>query len=438
MRRMWKVTWLDRIGNVDETDGSLDDTTGQRGGRPPMTFLAPEVAGGGTAVNKSGYSATVICGSTASGDPFPPHFQLKTLAQTVVGQRLSINWFAHAKDVLGTFGFKKRTVCACTFGMNERAGMNDVELDKFIKYSILPLYPDIHDYPGKRVLMKLDSGPGHLNVEMLADLRLQGLYIVPGVPNTTHKTQETYQNYGLYKSVVRANLRKLSQTRFDLQLSLGITDLPLLVFGGTCPMTGLELQDAFSKAFSIRRNLSCWRKCGAVPLTRAPLFTGEIRTEVPVGAAAVASGIQDDDDEGIAQLKLLESLNVFYCNILSANGFDGKLLLIKAPVRNTFVAVTQPQSMAKILAIKNSKTAGHLFHATGGRHLNSNEFFRASALSERDTRTKELQARKTVLEAAVLLEDSVVASCHLDNKGQSGGRRKQMQELSRWANSSCC
>lgn len=54
---------LDRIGNLDETDGSLDDTTGQRGGRPPMTFFAPDVAGGGTAVNKSGYSATVICGS---------------------------------------------------------------------------------------------------------------------------------------------------------------------------------------------------------------------------------------------------------------------------------------------------------------------------------------------------------------------------------------
>jgi hypothetical protein len=38
---------------LDETDGSLDDTTGQRGGRPPMTFFAPDVAGGGTAVNKS-------------------------------------------------------------------------------------------------------------------------------------------------------------------------------------------------------------------------------------------------------------------------------------------------------------------------------------------------------------------------------------------------
>jgi hypothetical protein len=87
------------------------------------------------------------------------------------------------------------------------------------------------------LLLKL----GQLNVEMLADLRLQGLYIVPGIPNTTAKAQETDQNYGLYKSVVRGNLRLLSQCRLDLQLMLQITDLPLIVFGGACPSTGLVL-----------------------------------------------------------------------------------------------------------------------------------------------------------------------------------------------------
>jgi hypothetical protein len=133
-----------RIINVDETDGSLDDTTGQRGGRPPMTFFAPDVAGGGTAVNKSGYSATVICGSTASGDPLPAHFQLKTLAQTVEGQRMSVDWFGYTKKVLGVFGFPCRRALPCTFGMNERAGMNAVELEKYMKNAILPLYPDSH------------------------------------------------------------------------------------------------------------------------------------------------------------------------------------------------------------------------------------------------------------------------------------------------------
>lgn len=37
-----------RIVNFDETDGSLDNTKGQRGGRPPVVFYAPKIGGGGT------------------------------------------------------------------------------------------------------------------------------------------------------------------------------------------------------------------------------------------------------------------------------------------------------------------------------------------------------------------------------------------------------
>ena len=33
-------------------------------------------------INKSGYSATFIGGSTMSGYPVPPHFQVRSLAQT--------------------------------------------------------------------------------------------------------------------------------------------------------------------------------------------------------------------------------------------------------------------------------------------------------------------------------------------------------------------
>jgi hypothetical protein len=172
----------ERIGNVDETDGSIDDTTGQRGGRPPMRFFASDVGGGATAVNKSSYSSTIICGSTAAGEPYPPHFQLKTAAQTDEGQRLSVDWFVNCKNVVAKHGFPDRRPLPCTFGMNDRGGMNSVELDKYMRGSILPMYPDIADTPGKRVIMKVDSGPGRMNVEMLANLRLQGLYLVPGFP----------------------------------------------------------------------------------------------------------------------------------------------------------------------------------------------------------------------------------------------------------------
>jgi len=64
-------------------------------------------------------------------------------------------------DVVGKFSFEAERVVPTTFGMNEKGGMNAVELDKIIKKAILPLYPDVADVPGKRVLLKLDSGPGH-------------------------------------------------------------------------------------------------------------------------------------------------------------------------------------------------------------------------------------------------------------------------------------
>ena len=158
---------LERIGNIDETDGSIDETSGQRGGRPAMTLFAPEVAGGATAINKSGYSSTIICGSNAAGEPFPPHFQLKTKAQTDEGQRLSVDWFTSTKDVIAKFGFPERRAFPCTFGMNDKGRMNSVELDKYIKNSILPLYPNIADIPLKRVALKVDSGPGRMMLKCL-------------------------------------------------------------------------------------------------------------------------------------------------------------------------------------------------------------------------------------------------------------------------------
>ena len=94
---------LQRILNFDETDGSIDDTNGQRGGRPPVVFIAGDICGGATAVNKSGYSSTIICGSNAAGEPIPPHFQLKSVAEDS-NMRLSVEWFAGNKDTVVQFG----------------------------------------------------------------------------------------------------------------------------------------------------------------------------------------------------------------------------------------------------------------------------------------------------------------------------------------------
>ena len=61
---------LQRITNLDETDGSMDNTNGLRGGRKPMAFYAHDISGGGNMANKTSHSSTIIYGSNAAGEAF--------------------------------------------------------------------------------------------------------------------------------------------------------------------------------------------------------------------------------------------------------------------------------------------------------------------------------------------------------------------------------
>ncbi len=53
---------------------------------------------------------------------------------------------------------------------------------------LVPLCPDSEDVLGKRVIIKVDSVPGWLNVEILANLWMLCHCLYPGVPNTTAVT----------------------------------------------------------------------------------------------------------------------------------------------------------------------------------------------------------------------------------------------------------
>jgi len=423
---------LKRIVNLDETDGSLDNTSGNKGGRPPVVFYFPELPSGAVAANKSGYSSTVICGSNAAGEALPPHFQLKTLSQSDATEKMSVDWFIHACDVLGQFGMDQVQVLPTTFGMNEKGGMNVIELDKYIKKAILPLYPDAADVPGKRVLLKVDSGPGRVNLNMLATLRLQGIYVIPGVPNTTHVTQETDQNYGLYKSIYRENLQKLSEARQRQRKTINVSDLPLLVFGGYDDTTKCVLTNAFERAFSLERNLACWKKCGAMPLTRLPLQSSQVRHHIAVNGTPETREAQ--------RLKDIEGLNHFHCDLLTASGFFwGSLRNIAPRLRKKLPAVTVPKSKERILAIKNAKRAGQMLYATGGQHLNSDEFFQARGHAVRLDAAKRMQNEK---EKWLLLQQAETdARALLATKGHLTTEEsptykaysvKEMKQLCKW------
>ncbi len=88
--------------------------------------------------------------------------------------------------------------------------MTDEEFEKYIDNSIVPLYPDLKDMPGKRILLKVYSGPGRNGRELLMKCQFCGLYIYPGLANATSVQQEMEINYGPFKSVTRNNLKGIS------------------------------------------------------------------------------------------------------------------------------------------------------------------------------------------------------------------------------------
>ena len=289
---------------------------------------------------KTGYSATMICGSTAAGDPLPPHFQLKYEA-TAKWQRLNIDHIANYHDVLGRFGFDDRGKHPCTFGMNKQTGMYGVEIEEYIRTEILPLYPDAAGVPGKRVIMKVDSGPGSSNIEMLARLRLLGCYLILSVPNTTQLYQETNQGHGIFKSKYRINLRKLATYRFALSKTLNISDLALIVFVETVSEDCI-LVNAFQLAFSVAKNNPTWLAVGACPVTRACLESKIVRHQV----VRDSNGVCDVDADYHSELLLhVEVHNKLCCGLLSSRGFDSDQLREKAPSINppavAAVAVTE-------------------------------------------------------------------------------------------------
>ena len=75
----------------------------------------------------------------------------------------------------------------------------------FLHYLTLLLF-----IPQNRVILKVNSGPGCTNIEILAYIRALGVYCVPGVPNTTNVSQEIDQSYSLFKSIFRLILEVIS------------------------------------------------------------------------------------------------------------------------------------------------------------------------------------------------------------------------------------
>ncbi len=154
--------------------------------------------------------------------------------------------------MIGRFGTKVERSWDPTFGLNTKRGMDNNEFEQYVLNSILPLYPHTCDRPGKRLLLKCNSGPRRLQIKLLAKLHFLGIYLYPCMPNTTAVTQETYRTYGKFKGQYQHNLELLFDelVRQDKSVSVPQYKHGLLVFGRVDDVTGLVLESLFELGFS--------------------------------------------------------------------------------------------------------------------------------------------------------------------------------------------
>jgi hypothetical protein len=182
--------------------------------------------------------------------------------------RLQYNVAEHTPSIWGKFGKDKVCPWPVTFGQNEKGGMDDEEFAKYLLNSIMLLYPIAKDRPGKHVILKVHSGLGRTNLSLLSKLRLLGFVLYPCVPNTTHITQDTDQNYGPFKTQFTQNPEDIIDARLNAKKSLSLqpqfVGLPL--FGGVDRETGYRVEVAdslFQKGFRNERCLAAWKRVGA-------------------------------------------------------------------------------------------------------------------------------------------------------------------------------
>ena len=76
--------------------------------------------------------------------------------------------FRHVPRVIGKFGHDDVKEFDITFGLNTMGGMDDDEFQQYIVNSILPLYPNTREKPRHCLLLKCNSGPGRLQIKLLA------------------------------------------------------------------------------------------------------------------------------------------------------------------------------------------------------------------------------------------------------------------------------
>jgi hypothetical protein len=291
---------------------------------------------------------------------------------------------------------------------------------------------------------------------MLADLRCRGVYLFPGVQNTTHVTKETDQNYGLFKSHLRQNIQTLMSyhnTTYHHQRQLhesfphlhptppSLPSLKRSHYGILLSGNDGEpaLLPAFANTFTRERNLRSWRLCGAVPLTRSALQHSSVRHEVSIGSSTTPDVIcvasnASDFDWARSSLLDLEEQNKAACDQLAKFGLNGERLRIKAPrapARLCNKISSDATEADQILALSNTGfNLSSIFHIVGSTSVSSDEIF--LSIEYKAAKERWEQEKKRHEELVKRKETEIAAKEILGQLNEASYKVNDLRTLLKW------
>jgi hypothetical protein len=247
------------------------------------------------------------------------------------------------------------------------------------------------------VMLKVDSGPGRMNLNLLARLRRLGFILYPCVPNTTHVTQETDQLYGPFKTTFIESLDCICEARMRKKVSLSLqpklVGLPL--FGGFDADSECHVDvSAFEQAFSRQKCVASFERIGAATkdcVTRACLQDKQVMT-------AIGDGPEETDMLHLA----VQTANNNAVHQLIQAGYDAEHLRATIVVKEHKERVTEPNTVARQVAPVNAKGHGGRFHVTGGAHMTCDDLFIAAEMSARREQMEGYEKKKKL---ALQLQD---------------------------------
>ena len=163
----------DRIINADEMGFGLGDGDNSIGGRPVMEQYNSELPKPGKAGHKSSNKATFHLGVTMNDEVLPPLIVLMSTAQhpSISGELISC-----LKQIEGKFGHNERKWFDPVIAYAEKGGVTSDIFCEWMTKVVQLLYPNVEDKPGKRVVLKLDCGPGWSDENFLLLARACGIY----------------------------------------------------------------------------------------------------------------------------------------------------------------------------------------------------------------------------------------------------------------------